>query len=92
EIVYPCIPDPDGEDEGGQASSSLAVADIYLKMAAKRFELEGNSDDGGRRGQQQRWLRLWRNFMAVGGVSYSKDAATIGGRRGSDVHGYCGGE
>ncbi|RRT38625.1 hypothetical protein B296_00020434, partial [Ensete ventricosum] len=22
EIVYPCIPDPDGEDEGGQASSS----------------------------------------------------------------------
>ncbi|RZS23503.1 hypothetical protein BHM03_00056455, partial [Ensete ventricosum] len=21
EIVYPCIPDPDGEDEGGQASS-----------------------------------------------------------------------
>ncbi|RWV95585.1 hypothetical protein GW17_00041781 [Ensete ventricosum] len=24
EIVYPCIPDPDGEDEGGQASSSLA--------------------------------------------------------------------
>ncbi|RZR96949.1 hypothetical protein BHM03_00026046 [Ensete ventricosum] len=26
EIVYPCIPDPDGEDEGGQASSSLAVS------------------------------------------------------------------
>ncbi|RWV89916.1 hypothetical protein GW17_00047911 [Ensete ventricosum] len=24
EIVYPCIPDSDGEDEGGQASSSLA--------------------------------------------------------------------
>ncbi|RZS22458.1 hypothetical protein BHM03_00055250 [Ensete ventricosum] len=24
EIVYPCISDPDGEDEGGQASSSLA--------------------------------------------------------------------
>ncbi|RZS15529.1 hypothetical protein BHM03_00047359, partial [Ensete ventricosum] len=26
EIVYPCIPDPDGEDEGGQASSSPAVS------------------------------------------------------------------
>ncbi|RWW49831.1 hypothetical protein BHE74_00043958 [Ensete ventricosum] len=26
EIVYPCIPDSDGEDEGGQASSSLAVS------------------------------------------------------------------
>ncbi|RZR73746.1 hypothetical protein BHM03_00027745, partial [Ensete ventricosum] len=26
EIIYPCIPDPDGEDEGGQASSSLAVS------------------------------------------------------------------
>ncbi|RRT31444.1 hypothetical protein B296_00054399, partial [Ensete ventricosum] len=26
EIVYPYIPDPDGEDEGGQASSSLAVS------------------------------------------------------------------
>ncbi|RWW54011.1 hypothetical protein BHE74_00039435 [Ensete ventricosum] len=25
EIVYPCIPDPDGEDEGGQASSSIAL-------------------------------------------------------------------
>ncbi|RRT31706.1 hypothetical protein B296_00044780 [Ensete ventricosum] len=26
EIVYPYIPDPDGEDEGGQASSSLMVS------------------------------------------------------------------
>ncbi|RWW46984.1 hypothetical protein BHE74_00047061 [Ensete ventricosum] len=26
EIVYPCIPDPDEEDEGCQASSSLAVS------------------------------------------------------------------
>ncbi|RRT43656.1 hypothetical protein B296_00042493 [Ensete ventricosum] len=26
EIVYPCIPDPDGEDEVGHASSSLAVS------------------------------------------------------------------
>ncbi|RZS26578.1 hypothetical protein BHM03_00059936 [Ensete ventricosum] len=26
EIVYPCIPDPDGEDEGGQASFSLVIS------------------------------------------------------------------
>ncbi|RWW47306.1 hypothetical protein BHE74_00046720, partial [Ensete ventricosum] len=26
EIVYPCIPDQDREDEGGQASTSLAVS------------------------------------------------------------------
>ncbi|RRT36928.1 hypothetical protein B296_00026260 [Ensete ventricosum] len=30
EIVYPCIPDPDGEDEGGQASSSLAVSTRWI--------------------------------------------------------------
>ncbi|RWW82830.1 hypothetical protein BHE74_00008678 [Ensete ventricosum] len=30
EIVYPCIPDPDGEDEGGQASSSLAVSTLWI--------------------------------------------------------------
>ncbi|RRT32875.1 hypothetical protein B296_00054428 [Ensete ventricosum] len=29
EIVYPCIPDPDGEDEGGQASS-LAVSTRWI--------------------------------------------------------------
>ncbi|RRT33229.1 hypothetical protein B296_00044137 [Ensete ventricosum] len=28
EIVYPCIPNPDGEDEGGQASSSLAISTL----------------------------------------------------------------
>ncbi|RWV96761.1 hypothetical protein GW17_00040504 [Ensete ventricosum] len=30
EIVYPCIPDPDGEDEGGQVSSSLAVSTRWI--------------------------------------------------------------
>ncbi|RZR75281.1 hypothetical protein BHM03_00053626 [Ensete ventricosum] len=30
EIVYPSIPDPDGEDEGGQASSSLAISTRWI--------------------------------------------------------------
>ncbi|RWV80935.1 hypothetical protein GW17_00057708, partial [Ensete ventricosum] len=29
EIVYPCIPDPDGEDEGGQAYS-LAISTRWI--------------------------------------------------------------
>ncbi|RWV79762.1 hypothetical protein GW17_00059054, partial [Ensete ventricosum] len=34
EIVYPCIPDPDGEDEGGQASSSsLAVSTRWISAS-----------------------------------------------------------
>ncbi|RWV84884.1 hypothetical protein GW17_00053369 [Ensete ventricosum] len=33
EIVYPCILDPDGEDEGGQASSSLAVSTRWISTA-----------------------------------------------------------
>ncbi|RRT54192.1 hypothetical protein B296_00049336, partial [Ensete ventricosum] len=33
EIVYPCIPDPDGEAEGGQASSSLAVSTRWISAA-----------------------------------------------------------
>ncbi|RRT43528.1 hypothetical protein B296_00056352 [Ensete ventricosum] len=32
EIVYPCISDPDGED-GGQASSSLAVSTRWISTA-----------------------------------------------------------
>ncbi|RWV83119.1 hypothetical protein GW17_00055322, partial [Ensete ventricosum] len=64
------------------------VADICQKMAAKRSKLEGSSDGGGRRGQQQRRLRLRCDFVAAGGVSCSKGAAAIRGRRGSDVHGY----
>ncbi|RZR73542.1 hypothetical protein BHM03_00025430 [Ensete ventricosum] len=49
-------------------------------MAAKRSESEGSSDDGGRRGQQRRWLRLRCDFVAASGVSCSKGAAAIGGR------------
>ncbi|RWW33339.1 hypothetical protein GW17_00001956 [Ensete ventricosum] len=67
------------------------MADIYRKMAAKRSEMEGSSDGEGRRGQQQRRLRLRCDFVATGGVGCSKGAAAIGGRRGSDVHGCCGG-
>ncbi|RRT33248.1 hypothetical protein B296_00054996 [Ensete ventricosum] len=33
EIVYPCISDPDGEDEGGQTSSSLAVSTRWISAA-----------------------------------------------------------
>ncbi|RWV77981.1 hypothetical protein GW17_00061120, partial [Ensete ventricosum] len=33
EIVYPCIPYSDGEDEGGQASSSLAVSTRWISTA-----------------------------------------------------------
>ncbi|RWW23350.1 hypothetical protein GW17_00012406 [Ensete ventricosum] len=33
EIVYLCIPYPDGEDEGGQASSSLAVSTRWISAA-----------------------------------------------------------
>ncbi|RZS24005.1 hypothetical protein BHM03_00057025 [Ensete ventricosum] len=33
EIVYPCILDPDGEDEGGQASSSLAISTRWISAA-----------------------------------------------------------
>ncbi|RWV91693.1 hypothetical protein GW17_00045997 [Ensete ventricosum] len=37
EIVYPCIPNPNGEDEGGQASSSLAVSTRWI-FAAKLLQ------------------------------------------------------
>ncbi|RZR81791.1 hypothetical protein BHM03_00008089 [Ensete ventricosum] len=37
EIVYPCIPYPDGEDEEGQASSSLAVSTRWI-FAAKLLQ------------------------------------------------------
>ncbi|RWV79994.1 hypothetical protein GW17_00058796, partial [Ensete ventricosum] len=46
-------------------------------MAAKRSGSEGSSDDGGRRGQQQHWLRLRCDFVVVGGVGCSKGAAII---------------
>ncbi|RRT64646.1 hypothetical protein B296_00006033, partial [Ensete ventricosum] len=33
ETVYPCNPDSDGEDEGGQVSSSLAVSTRWISAA-----------------------------------------------------------
>ncbi|RWV80281.1 hypothetical protein GW17_00058476 [Ensete ventricosum] len=39
EIVYPCIPDPNGEDEGGQASSSLAVSTRWISVAKRLSDL-----------------------------------------------------
>ncbi|RWW60580.1 hypothetical protein BHE74_00032411 [Ensete ventricosum] len=33
EIVYPCIPYPNGEDEGGQASSTLAISIRWISVA-----------------------------------------------------------
>ncbi|RZS27889.1 hypothetical protein BHM03_00061422 [Ensete ventricosum] len=33
DIVYPCIPDLDGEDEGGQLSFSLAVSTRWISTA-----------------------------------------------------------
>ncbi|RRT47742.1 hypothetical protein B296_00016215 [Ensete ventricosum] len=36
-------------------------------------------------------LRLQCDFVAASGIGYSKGVAAIGGRRGSDVHGCCGG-
>ncbi|RRT32352.1 hypothetical protein B296_00052304 [Ensete ventricosum] len=68
---------------------SWAVADICRKMTAKRTESKSSSDGGGRRGQQQRRLWLRCDFVAVSGIGCSKGAATIGGKRGSDVHSYC---
>ncbi|KAJ8472288.1 hypothetical protein OPV22_026631 [Ensete ventricosum] len=58
-------------------------------MAAERSELEDSSDDGGRRGQQQRRLWLLCDFVVAGGIGCSKGVAAIGGRWGSDVHGCC---
>ncbi|RRT57473.1 hypothetical protein B296_00020091 [Ensete ventricosum] len=49
-------------------------------MTAKRSESEGSSDDRGRRGHQQRRLRLRCNFVATSGVGCNKSATAIGGR------------
>ncbi|RWW52200.1 hypothetical protein BHE74_00041390 [Ensete ventricosum] len=56
------------------------VADICWKMTAKGSKPGGSSDGGGRSGQQQRQLWLRCDFVAVGGVGYSKGSAAIGGR------------
>ncbi|RWV96078.1 hypothetical protein GW17_00041240 [Ensete ventricosum] len=61
-------------------------------MAAKRSKSEGSSDNGGRRGQQQRRLRLRCNFVAASDIGCSKGAAAIGGRWAVFcMHGCCGG-
>ncbi|RZS29195.1 hypothetical protein BHM03_00062897 [Ensete ventricosum] len=65
------------------------VADICRKMAAKRSESKGSSDDGGRRGQQQHRLLLRYDFLAASSVSCSNGVAAIGGKWGSDVHDFC---
>ncbi|RWW63715.1 hypothetical protein BHE74_00029084 [Ensete ventricosum] len=49
-------------------------------MVANRSESEGNSNGGGRRGQQRRRLRLRCDFVAASGVSSNKGATAIGGR------------
>ncbi|RWW48648.1 hypothetical protein BHE74_00045261, partial [Ensete ventricosum] len=56
------------------------VTDICQKMVAKGSESKGSSDDGGRRGQQQRRLRLHFDFMAASDIDCSKGATAIGGR------------
>ncbi|RZR87864.1 hypothetical protein BHM03_00015321 [Ensete ventricosum] len=53
EIVYPCIPDPDGEDKGGQASSSLAVSTRWIS-AAKLLQSDFATLDRGRE-ENRRW-------------------------------------
>ncbi|RRT64177.1 hypothetical protein B296_00010927 [Ensete ventricosum] len=49
-------------------------------MVAKRYESKGNSDDGGRRGQQHRRLWLRCDFVAASGIDCSKGATVIGAR------------
>ncbi|RZS29415.1 hypothetical protein BHM03_00063146 [Ensete ventricosum] len=53
--------------------------------------VKGSSDGGGRRGQQQRRLRLRCDFMVASGVGCSNGVAAIRGRRGNDVDDCCGG-
>ncbi|RRT46916.1 hypothetical protein B296_00040660 [Ensete ventricosum] len=55
----------------------LMIEPVDQKMVAKRSELEGNSDDGGRIGQQQCWLQLRCNFVAAGGIGCNNGATTI---------------
>ncbi|RZR84295.1 hypothetical protein BHM03_00011081 [Ensete ventricosum] len=44
-------------------------------MVAKRSESKGNSNGGGRRGQQQHRLWLWCDFVVADGIGCSKGAA-----------------
>ncbi|RWV96867.1 hypothetical protein GW17_00040388 [Ensete ventricosum] len=57
EIVYPYIPDPDGEDEGGQASSSLAVSTRWISAAKLlQYDLVTLTQ---REGGEWRWIILF---------------------------------
>ncbi|RRT36102.1 hypothetical protein B296_00055132 [Ensete ventricosum] len=49
EIIYPYIPDLDGEDEGGQASSSLAVSTRWISAAKLLQSYLATITKGGRR-------------------------------------------
>ncbi|RZS01392.1 hypothetical protein BHM03_00031239 [Ensete ventricosum] len=57
EIVYLCISDPDGEDEGGQASSSLAVSTCWIS-AAKLLQSDLQLLRKGREENRRWWLKL----------------------------------
>ncbi|RWW01602.1 hypothetical protein GW17_00035343 [Ensete ventricosum] len=92
-IAYPRTVHP-SRKQSGQATTgrifglfSIGGSDSFGE--AKRSKLEGSSDGGGRREQQQCRLRLRCDFVAAGGVDCSKGVAAIGGRQGSDVHSCC---
>ncbi|RZR73406.1 hypothetical protein BHM03_00023730 [Ensete ventricosum] len=72
----------------------LQVANICQKMAAKRSKLKGSSDDGGRRGQQQRRLRLRLrlrcDFVAVGGVGCIDEGPSLAIGAVEAVKDFCG--
>ncbi|RWW46049.1 hypothetical protein BHE74_00048048 [Ensete ventricosum] len=59
----------------GCRGCDFQVADICWKMAAKGSESGGNSDGGGRNGQQRCRLRLWCDFVVACGVGCSKGKA-----------------
>ncbi|RZR74040.1 hypothetical protein BHM03_00031476 [Ensete ventricosum] len=57
EMVYPCIPYPNGEDEGGQASSSLAVSTRWISVV-KLFQSNLTTLAQGREENRRWWLKL----------------------------------
>ncbi|RWW20561.1 hypothetical protein BHE74_00014157 [Ensete ventricosum] len=57
EIVYPCITDPDGEDEGDQVSSSLAVSTRWISTA-KLLQSDIATLAQGREENKRSWLML----------------------------------
>ncbi|RWW14141.1 hypothetical protein GW17_00022106 [Ensete ventricosum] len=57
EIIYPCILDPNGEDEGGQASSSLAISTRWIS-AAKLLQSDLVTLAQREGGDRRWWLKL----------------------------------